>query len=324
MATEYLTLMAIGLVGGLAGGLLGIGGSVVMIPGMSLCFGPDQHLYQGAAMMVNFFVVLPAILPHLEAGAVLRPIVRRTIPFAIVGVVVGVWASSGWWFRGTNEIWLSRIFGLFLFYVAGYNIYRLFRTRPLPDVDAPAARKLSGWRIALLVGLPTGLLGGLLGIGGGAIAVPLQQLVLRIPLRRAIANSAVTILPLSFAGAIYKNITNAQAGIPFVESFRLAAFLVPTAIVGGYLGGKLTHLVGRRWLRLAFTLLMIYAGYSLVTRSEGQDDIRRPAPIRPSRWVDRSALPPAVAACLYGSGMTKQAPRATANRSHHNMPHLRA
>jgi uncharacterized protein len=185
--------------------------------------------------------------------------------------VVGVWVRSGWWFQGANEIWLSRLFGLFLFYAAGYNVYRFFGTRILPDVNATAARALSAWRIALFVGLPSGLLGGLLGIGGGAIAVPLQQLILRIPIRRAIANSAVTILPLSLVGAIYKNTTNFQADIPFIESFRLAAFLIPTAIVGGYLGGHLTHLVGRRWLRLAFSLLLIYAGYSLVTRIEAQD-----------------------------------------------------
>ena len=66
---EMLILMAIGLCAGLLGGLLGIGGSVVMIPAMSVIFGPAQHLYQGAAMIVNFFVVIPAVIQHRRAGA---------------------------------------------------------------------------------------------------------------------------------------------------------------------------------------------------------------------------------------------------------------
>jgi len=260
--------MAIGLVAGLTGGLLGVGGSVVMIPGMTLFFGPAQHLYQGAAMMVNFFVVLPAIYQHLRAKAVLAPIVKTTIPSAVIGVVGGVWLSSGWWFQGANEIRLSRIFGFFLFYIAAYNIYRLFGKQRMAEMDADKARKLPKWRVAMLVGVPTGMIGGLLGIGGGAIAVPLQQVLLRVPLRRAIANSAVTILPLSLVGATYKNFSNAHTGVAFADAFQLAIFLIPTAIVGGFLGGRLTHVIPRRVLRVAFIMLMCYAGYALVSRCE--------------------------------------------------------
>ena len=79
----YLLLIALGLVAGGSGGLLGIGGSLVMIPGMILLFGAEgrqagqdpQHLYQAAAMIVNFFVVLPAVVRHSQA--------RATIPFVI-------------------------------------------------------------------------------------------------------------------------------------------------------------------------------------------------------------------------------------------------
>ncbi|NIA17514.1 MAG: sulfite exporter TauE/SafE family protein, partial [Planctomycetes bacterium] len=40
-----VTYILIGLSMGLAGGLLGIGGSVVMIPTMFFVFGENQHLY---------------------------------------------------------------------------------------------------------------------------------------------------------------------------------------------------------------------------------------------------------------------------------------
>ena len=289
MVTESLILLAIGLVAGVVGGLLGIGGSVVMIPALTLVFGTKQHLYQGAAMMANFFVALPAALQHRRAGAVLPRLVAIMIPFSVAGVVSGVWLSAGPWFQGEREVHLARVFGVFLLYVVGYNVYRLLSNRRFADMDDDAARGLPGWKIALGVGLPTGLLGGLLGIGGGVLAVPLQQVLLRVPLRRAIANSAATIIPLSLIGATYKNYCNALAGVAFVDALRLAVLLIPTAMLGGYLGGRLTHVAPRRGLRIAFTLLMCYAAVTLIRRPARTSlPVTRPAPASatsPSRAV---------------------------------------
>ena len=67
---DLIALALIGLLAGLLGGLLGIGGSIVMIPAMTEVLGPDQHLYQAAAMTVNFFVVVPAVIRHSRAGAI--------------------------------------------------------------------------------------------------------------------------------------------------------------------------------------------------------------------------------------------------------------
>ncbi len=264
--TDHLIVALIGLGSGMFGGMLGVGGSVVMIPAMTLIFGPAQQLYQGAAMIMNFFVSLPAAVQHRRRHAILSSIVRVTIPTSIIGVLAGVWLSSGQWFHGDNEVYLSRVFGGFLFYVAAYNIYRLLGHTLLPDVDEAAAAQLPRWKIASLVGLPTGFIGGLLGVGGGIVAGPMQQLVLRIPLNRAIANSAVTIVPLSIIGAVYKNIANARAGISLTETLLVAGFLVPTAMVGGYLGARFTHVMPRRLLRVAFTGLMLYAAIALIRR----------------------------------------------------------
>jgi len=263
---DHLVVMLIGLVAGMFGGMLGVGGSVVMIPAMTIIFGPAQQLYQGAAMIMNFFVSLPSAWQHRRRNAVLTPVVRVTIPCAVVGVIVGVWVSSGPWFHGHNEVYLSRIFGGFLFYVAAYNVYRLVGRSRLADMDNLAARRLPRWKIAAAVGVPTGFVGGLLGVGGGIVAGPMQQLLLKIPLSRAIANSAVTIVPLSIIGAFYKNWTNAHAGVSMMETLQLAGFLIPTAMVGGYLGAHFTHIVPRRLLRVAFIILMVYAGWTLVRR----------------------------------------------------------
>ncbi len=265
---DHIGLVLVGLAAGLLGGCLGIGGSVIMIPAMHILLGPAQHIYQGAAMIVNLFVVVPSVVQHRRAGLILGPVVRATIPAALLGVVLGVWISDSRWFHGANEIRLARIFGLFLLYEAAYNVYRLGSGRVLPDMGEEAAAGLPWWRTTLLVGLPTGLIAGLLGVGGGVLAVPLQQLVLRVPLRRAIANSAATIIVVSLVGATYKNLANARAGLEIARSLQLAGVLIPTAMVGGYFGARLTHVLPRRALRAVLVVLLLYCGMSLLKRCE--------------------------------------------------------
>ena len=163
------------------------------------------------------------------------------------------------------------LLGCFLLYVAAYNVYRLARGTPSPAMDDRHAARIPRWKTVTFVGLPMGLVGGLLGIGGGALAVPLQQLLLRVPLKRAIACSATTIIFVAAFGACYKNATlgrhvSSVTGQPFGlwDSATLAGLLIPTAIVGGYLGGWLTHGLPLRAVRAGFVGLMIYAGLRLL------------------------------------------------------------
>lgn len=264
---EIVALVTIGLFAGLLGGLLGIGGSVLIIPGLILVFGQDQHLYQGAAMMVNFCVAAPAAYAHYRARGVLPSVVNVMVAAGLVSVLAGVWLSARSWFRGENEVYLARIFGAFLVYVVVYNIWRLRSTGRLTELDHEKAQRIPQWRIASAVGMPMGLLAGLLGIGGGSLAVPLQQVFLKMPLRQAIGNSSATIVALSFTGAIYKNYSNARMGIPFSEALNLAIVLIPSAILGGYVGAKLTHRIPRRALRIALIVMLSYAAFELFERT---------------------------------------------------------
>lgn len=264
----HLGLVPVGLAAGLIGGLLGVGGSVLMIPAMMWLLGPDLHVYQGAAMIVNFFVIAPAAMQHIRARAVIPAVVRVAIPTAAGTILLGVWVSESPWFRGENVHRLSHVFGAFLWYVAAYNVWRLVRGTPAPGAPTSVTNMPTpkAWAVAAAVGLPAGFVGGLLGIGGGALAVPFQQVFLRVPLRNAIANSAVMIAFISVIGATYKNVMLVRQGMHPATTLVLAALLIPTAMVGGYYGARLTHRLPRRLLRAAFAILMIVAGYQLLRR----------------------------------------------------------
>jgi uncharacterized membrane protein YfcA len=195
---------AIGFVAGLLGGLLGVGGSVIIIPGLLLYLslagqyvGHTQHLLQAAAMITNVFIAAPASLAHFQAKAVMKSVVVWLVPTALVGILLGVTLSNSSLFARQNGVYLAMVLAGFLLFVAVYNTVRVFG-KTLPDADFHADRKIPAWKI-VLVGVPMGFAAGLLGIGGGAVCVPAQQIVLKVPLRRAIANSAMTIMCVAWA-----------------------------------------------------------------------------------------------------------------------------
>ena len=64
---EYL---AFGLFGGVIGGLLGVGGSIGIIPLATIFISPDKQQLQGAAMITNLVVVLTiSILLQIATAA---------------------------------------------------------------------------------------------------------------------------------------------------------------------------------------------------------------------------------------------------------------
>ena len=89
---DQLILVGTGLCG-LMGGLLGIGGSVVMIPIIVHVVGRDQHFAQGAAMLVNVFVAIPAACVTTRGPARME-LVQWFAPTTVLFIMCGVWLSN--------------------------------------------------------------------------------------------------------------------------------------------------------------------------------------------------------------------------------------
>jgi hypothetical protein len=261
---DYLILGAIGILMGLFGGLLGIGGSIVMIPALVFTFGENQHLYQASAMICNFFVAAAATLAHKKAQMLMNPVIKLLVPAAVLGVVLGVMLSNCSFFAGERSYLLARLFGVFLAYVAIHNVIRFYR-----NINRAAGFDEAGVRqsapLTVTIGLITGLGAGLLGLGGGSICVPLQHVLLKISLKRAIANSAATIILTAVIGAILKNATLNQHNVAIIDSVKIAGVVIPTAIIGGFAGARLMHLLPRSIVRIVFILLMLVASYKMLT-----------------------------------------------------------
>lgn len=273
---ETLAAIAfIGLLAGTLGGLLGVGGSVITIPGMAILFGTgeNQHLYQAAAMTANLAVAIPAARRHKQAGALRPAVLRWMLPATVIFIVVGVLASNLPIFSvdqgGEGGLWLGRVLALFLVYVIAVNIRKLMRSKEKKAADWAREPKTTPTRCGA-VGVVMGFAAGLMGIGGGALAVPLQQTLVKLPFRNAIANSSFVMVFSAGIGATLKLTTLGQhypstldADPAWFTAVILALILAPTAIIGASIGAKLTHTLRPRYVRIAFILLMIVAAYKM-------------------------------------------------------------
>jgi uncharacterized membrane protein YfcA len=104
----------------------------------------------------------------------------------------------------------------------------------------------------MAIGFVSGLLGGLLGVGGGFVLVPLQVLYAQQSQYKAHGTSLAAVIPIAVVGAAVYYIRPPQ---PQVD-LRFAGLLVVGGVVGAYLGARLLKRLPERQLKTAVALLL--------------------------------------------------------------------
>ena len=213
---QLLLLLPLGILAGILAGLLGIGGGLVFSP-LLLWLGLSPH----QALATSTLAIVPTTAggswAHLRRGLLPWPSALAIGSGALVfGLLFGrLSAALPAWQLLASQALLYGVLALLI--KAGDSNSN--------DVDCHEAQPIVG---LLLVGAVAGMAGGLLGLGGGLVMVPIMVSALRLPIHLAIRLSTFAVLCASSA-----------AGLLFVLGGRgeLAAALL--------LG--LSAAVGARW-----------------------------------------------------------------------------
>jgi uncharacterized membrane protein YfcA len=164
---------------GLCLGLLGAGGSILLVPIIDYLLGDSAK-----AAIVQALAVVFLIAAFAGGNAAIRRLVDwRAVLFVGLPGMVGSWLGSRLGADLHEPIQMT-IFGL----IMGLAAWRILVTRPKPD--GPST---SGLPKVMATGLAVGTLTGLIGVGGGFLIVPALTLVLGIPMHRAIGTSLLLI-----------------------------------------------------------------------------------------------------------------------------------
>lgn len=107
---QVIFYILLGLIAGIAGGIFGIGGGLILIPALVIIFGMSQHVAQGTSLAVMIPPVgILAALKYYQSGNIKLNIAL----WIAVGFVVGGFIGASL-IQPVNDITLKRLFGILL------------------------------------------------------------------------------------------------------------------------------------------------------------------------------------------------------------------
>lgn len=259
----------VGVLIGIASGLLGIGGGTVMVPIFRLAFGMSATMSTATSLF--------AIIPTSISGAISHVKGKTCIP--ALGIAAGLGGAClspvGVWLAQLSPDWLVMLAAAL---IIGYSAINMFKKafkvpragQPAEGADAaasaPTADDSSLSREQLLqgaaIGLVAGLASGYVGVGGGFIMVPLMLSIIGIPMRKASGTSLIAVMILAIPGVIEQGIIG---NINYLAGIAIVIGTIPGAVIGARLVTK----VPERTLRLLFGCFLIVAAVMLVLNEVG-------------------------------------------------------
>ncbi|MCA8922835.1 MAG: sulfite exporter TauE/SafE family protein [Planctomycetes bacterium] len=251
--------LALGAAVGLVLGLLGGGGSVLAIPLLTYGLGLEAK----PAVATSLFVVGVAALVgsgfHARSG---RVHFKVALAFGVLGGLGGLLGSQlARLIPGTAQLVLFAAIMLF----AGVRMLRHEPSEEGRDLGeepaheaAAATPRASGWAIAAAA-LATGVLTGVVGVGGGFLIVPALVLLVQLPMRDAIGTSLLVIV-LNAVGGSLGYLAYVSLDLSIALPFALGAGAL--ALVGGALSQRLSP----RWLQVVFAVGILVMGVGMLLK----------------------------------------------------------
>ena len=258
---EMSVVALIGLIAGTLGGLAGVGGSVFILPALHIVFSDGlfgeprdpqiHHLYMAAAMTVNVAVSLPASIQHYRAGAIRMPLLPTLLPATAVATIIGVVSSN----YIPGEV-LRVMLAVFLIFYASWNLSIIARPRRRKFSGEGRVENATTPRL-VTCGSVTGGAGGIMGLGGGFLLVPLLQLVCNLRLKNAIATSSAVLCVTAAIGAVIKMATLYQHNESVRDACLYALLMAPTGAIGAVTGARWLYRLPVTGVRMVMALLIL-------------------------------------------------------------------
>ncbi|WP_350351460.1 sulfite exporter TauE/SafE family protein [Microbacterium sp. A8/3-1] len=236
----YAAFVGIGLLAGLLSGLFGVGGGTVIVPLLVLFLHFNQRLGAGTS--------LAAIVPTATVGVVSYAIHGSVawVPALILaaGSVVGAQIGTRL-LPKISQTTLRWFFVGFLVIV----IVSLFLV--VPSREAAFDLQLLTGLALVAVGVVTGILAGLIGVGGGVIVVPVLMLAFGTSDLVAKGTSLLMMIPTAISGTI-GNIRNRN--VDLVAAAVVGVSACTTTALGAWLATLIDPFAGN----------MLFAAYLVV------------------------------------------------------------
>jgi len=275
---KLLSLLTIGLVGGILSGFIGSGGAFVLTPAM-MSLGAPGAVAVASNMCHKFPKAMIGTYKRWKYGQVDLKLAATMATTAIIGVQIGVmiqkYILNKWGNDGSN-LYVSAMFVIVLVLVGGYVAYDAYKLSKggkdkteqtastlalaMQKINIPpmmnfkvAKVRISAW-VTIPVGLATGMLAATIAVGG-FIGVPGMIYVIGAS---AMVASA-TELGIAFIMGLWGSI---QWGLSGLIDIRLSVLLLATSLIGVQVGALGTTYVKDYVIKITMAATMLIVAVS--------------------------------------------------------------
>ncbi len=246
----------VGITAGLLGGLFGVGGGLIIVPGLVLVVKLERRLANGTSLAATLPIALASLSTYLYNGNVDWAVAGFLASGTIVGAVIGTKLLTILPKRTITIIFIVTVLA---------TAARLFMTSETAGRDNATVYTAL---LLVLIGLATGTLSGLLGIGGGVVMVPAMIVGLDMVPVVAKGTSVAVIVPTSIVGTI-RNRKTAYVDLKVAAVAGLSGAV--TAVMGGMIADSISTSVSN--IMFAFLLLFVAGTQFITLRSDRRADL---------------------------------------------------
>ncbi len=250
---NLLVILLAGILTGVASGLFGIGGGLLLTPVIRVILEKPAYIALGTT--------IPVLVPAAVIGLIVRRkkrfVVREAFLFAAFGSLIG--SATGAYITACIDSRFLMILTALIMIAAGTDMLIRRVKRINDDLRNRLNKKYSLYVLYSLIGLSAGLLAGLLGLGGGLVLVPGFLIFAGLTAHEATATSLAVIL----VSALPSLIIHAKLGH---IDWMLAGYFSVIVPLGSYLGSVLNIRMRERVLKASFGLFLICFGVVFALR----------------------------------------------------------
>jgi hypothetical protein len=264
---HILLFLALGGIASFAAGMFGIGGGIIVIPGLtfifsSLGFSNEQSIRIAiATSMTNMiFVSFGSLIANHKMKLIVWKVFKLAVFPIILGTVSGLFISNA--ISGSS---LRKIFGGFIAIIAlkmiydSYNKYRNLH----PFVKTDFNKIIFFISISLI-----GIIAGMLGLGAGFAIVPFL-IYFCMPIKEATGTSSAISFIVSLTGTIFY-LTNKSIGSidsPYFIGYIFwvgILIMLPTSLLFSHYGAKIKKKMQDKYLSIVFAIILTIVGIKMI------------------------------------------------------------
>ncbi|MGY5880347.1 MAG: sulfite exporter TauE/SafE family protein [Candidatus Thorarchaeota archaeon] len=257
---EFTLLVSLSFIIGLGSSMVGVSGGVFRTPLLIIVFGLAAQFSTAVSLFSVIFLAVPSSIEYNrnEKKPIFFNIGLLIALLAVPGLLIGVILKS----MIVDDYILRVIFGVSLFPIALMMLLTKRKSNGMDSqCDIPEYDLASNSSLRLIFAgfgcIVAGIAGAMLGIGGGALIVPILCIILGMPMLAAAATSVFAMIFISVSGTIMNLAIIPQIGNVSLFLFYSAALGIGL-VIGGRFGAKKACSVDGVFLRRLFGAILVF------------------------------------------------------------------